>query len=130
VRSLTDAEAQGLLAKAGTRPVRQRLILRLLLEYDLTPHEICRLTGDDVSDSSLRVTDKRGQPRTVELQAEAAAELAEMSASAADQQLLAGRSGSLQVDAIRRLVAAAALDADLDGEISIHRAARRAGTRA
>lgn len=130
MRSLTETEAKRLLRAAASRPAHQRLVLRLLLEYELTAHEICRLTGGDVDGSAIRVRDKRDRDRTVHLCAEAAAELARVAAASESDQLLAGRSGPLRPDAIRRLLIAAALDAGLDAHVSIHRTRRSVDARA
>ena len=113
---------------ASSRPVPHRLILRFLLEYDLTAHEICRLMGNDVRGSEVRVQDKRGGSRTVELRADAAAELAELPPRGKSDQLLSGRSGTLRPEGIMRLLNAAAMEAELDERISIHRARRPADT--
>ena len=129
MRSLTDAEAERVLSAATSRPPGQQLVLRLLLEYELTAHEICRLTPSDFTGSGLLVRDKRDEPRTVELRADASAELAVLPMSESGQLLAAG-SSPLRPEAIMRLLSRAALDAELDGDVSIHRARRPADTRA
>jgi len=130
VRPLTDTAARRVLDSASARPTSQRLALRLLLEYRLTAHEICRLTVDEVSGRTLRVENKRGQARYVDLQGPAAVDLAELYRNHPGSQLFASRSGPLRPDTLRRLLRAAAAAAGVEDTISIHRGRRVADVRA
>jgi integrase len=122
VRPLTDTEAGQVLETAASRSAGQRLALRLLLEYRLTAHEICRLTVDQVDGATLSVGNKRGAGREIELQdAAAVAELQEVLRDHSGGQLFAGPTSRLRPDALRRLLRSASTAAGVEDEISIHR---------
>jgi integrase len=129
VRSLTDSDAARVLDAAAGRPAHQRLVLRLLLEYDVTAREICRITGGDVTADAVRVCDKRGVSRIVRLRGEAAADLAQLSSIGRDDQLAGAHSGTMRPDAIGRLLADAAKDAGLASRPSLHSPRRLADVR-
>jgi integrase len=128
VSAHSTADRQKLLAAAAEHPPRQRVILQLLLDYQLTPHEICRLTPGDLGPGRLRVRDKRGGVRDVAIDDAATLELMKLSRPGGAQ-LLAGPSGTLRPDTIRRLVRAAAARAGVTPPPSIHSLARLADAR-
>jgi integrase len=130
VRPLTDIEARRVLDSSSGRPAPHRLALRLLLDYRLTAHEICRLTVDQVDGTTLRVENKRGQTREVALRGPAAADLEEVRRSHPGGRLIVGRAGPLRPDALRGLLRTAAAAAGVEGDISIHRITRVANVRA
>jgi integrase len=130
VRPLTDAETRRVLDSSAARPAPQRLALRLLLDYRLTAHEICRLTVDQVNGTALTVDNKCGQTREVVLRGPAAADLEEVRRGHPGGQLLLGRAGPLRPDALRRLVRSASAAAGVEDNISIHRTTRIADVRA
>jgi integrase len=112
------------------RPAPYRLALRLLLDYRLTAHEICRLTVDQVDGTTLTVENKRGQRRDVVLRGPAAADLEELRRGHPGGLLIVGGAGPLRPDALRRLLRTAAAAAGVEDHISIHRTTHAADVRA
>lgn len=104
--------------------------MRLLLEYRLTAHEICRLMVCQVDGSAVTVEGKHGQSREVELEGAAVVEIGELLRSHPGGELFTGPSGPLRPDALRRLLTAASAAAGVGGQISIHRNTRVADVQA
>jgi integrase len=130
VRPLTDTEAGQVLEACTSRPTLQRFALRLLLQYRLTAHEVSRLRLDSIDGSSLTVKNKCGELRTVALDAAALADVDEVLRDHPGGQLLAGSTGALRPDALRRLMRSAVVAAGIKDEISIHRSRRVVDVRA
>jgi integrase len=120
VRALADIEKERILSAARSRPAPQRLTLRLLLEYGVTAHELCRLRTSDAAEKTISVRDKRASSRTIYLRDDAAADLAAIKHHGDATQLLAGRAGVLRPDTVRRLLIDAAREADFTDLPSIH----------
>lgn len=114
-----------MLAAVRGRPARDRLVVHLVAEYELSLAEALGATLVDDEASTLDVEDKYGRRRTLELAGDAAAALDELRNSSDSRRLFTSRSGrSFGRPEARRLLLSAARDAGL-AEFSLRELRRR-----